>query len=187
MKVKTISVLLLLVLILAACGSVQNIVADKYPVKDTVKSSTNADDAAKIYIAEGQSINDVSNYLKKQKEPKRASQKKDNKEVLVYDDYFVTMTESSQNPDNTEIEVADYAFVRDNYRPSFFEGLFAGYVLSNLFGVNNWAGRQSSRCASSINGCYGGYGQSGGRYKGPSRAPSFRGSMNRGGGIFSGK
>ncbi|HET7626803.1 MAG TPA: DUF4247 domain-containing protein [Bacillales bacterium] len=191
MKGKTVSVCMLLVLVLAGCGqTVKDIVSATYPLKDTVQSSIDANDVARIYVAKNQSIDDVVQQLTKKKKPNRISDKQDGKQVLVYDDYFVTLMKSKANPDNTEIEVASYTFVRDNYRPSFFEGLLALYLLDELFDVDDWGKRQSSRCRHAFNPCYGGYVHSGGHYKGPQTVPSFRGSMSgffRGGGPNAGK
>jgi hypothetical protein len=190
LKVKTISIFLLLVFVLAACGSsVDDVISDEYPLKDTVKSSTDPDDAATVYIAKGKSIDQVAQALEDKMEPNRISNRQDNKQVLIYDDYFVTLTQSKDNPNNTDIEVASYTFVRDNYQPSFFNGLFSGLLLSRLFNVPDWGRRQAYRCQQSMNGCYGGYTRSGGHYKGPTTPPSFRGSLSgfRGGGPGAGK
>lgn len=179
---------LLLVIVLAGCGSaIDGVIAKKYQTKDTVKSSVNSSDAAKIYVAKGQSISQVAQYLKKQQTPKKISALQNGKQVLVYNNRFVTLTKSKDNPNNTDIEVASYSFVRDNYRPSFFNGLFTAYFLSSLFNVPNWGSRQMQRCRQSVNPCYGGYTVSGGHYQGPTRKPTFRGSLFRGGGPNAGK
>ncbi|HET7578959.1 MAG TPA: DUF4247 domain-containing protein [Bacillales bacterium] len=193
MRKRSIGLLLLLVLVLGGCGnSIQGVIAKKYPLKDTVQSSANSGDAAKVYLAKGQSISQVAQFLRQQKQPKKASGVKNGKAVLVYDNNFVTLTKNKKNPDSTDIEVASYTFVRDNYRPSFFNGLLTGYFLSSLFNVPDWGARQSYRCQSALNPCYGGYRHSGGHYKGPRRPPSFRGSLSgpgffRGGGPNVGK
>lgn len=190
MKKRWFSILLMSVLFLGACGnSIQGLIAKKYPLKDTVQSSTNSRDVSHIYIAKGQSISQVAQYLQKQKTPKRVSAENNGKKVLIYDHNFVTLMKNKTNPNNTDIEVASYSFVRDNYQPSFFNGLFTGYLLGHLFGVPNWSSRQSTRCRNSVYPCYRGYTHSGGHYKGPVRPPSFRGSSSwfRGGGPNAGK
>ncbi|HET7658011.1 MAG TPA: DUF4247 domain-containing protein [Bacillales bacterium] len=187
-KARVLGLFLLLVLVLAACGnSIESIIANKYSMKDTVQSSADSSDAARIYVAKGKSISQVAQYLEKQKTPKKVSPMQNGKQVLVYDNNFVTLTKSKDNENNTDIEVASYSFVRDNYRPSFFNGLLTGYFLSSLFNVPNWGSRQTFRCQQSMNPCYGGYTRSGGHYQGPSKPPSFRGSLFRGGGPNAGK
>ncbi|HEX6923245.1 MAG TPA: DUF4247 domain-containing protein [Bacillales bacterium] len=187
---RTLGLFLLVVLFMAGCGTtIKDIVADKYPLKDTVQSSIDQGDVARVYLAKGKSIDDVAGFLQNKQSPNRISNQQEGKQVLVYDEYFVTLMESKDNPENTEIEVATYTFVRDNYQPSFFNGLFAAYILADLFDVDDWGRRQRFRCQHSVNGCYGGYVGSGGHYKGPRKVPSFRGSLSgfRGGGPNAGK
>lgn len=190
MKKRWFGMFLLSILFLGGCGnSIDGVISKKYPLKDTVKSSTNSSDVSHIYTAKGQSISQVAKYLQKQKTPKKISAQHNGKQVLIYGNEFVTLMKGKTNSNNTDIEVSSYSFVRDNYQPSFFNGLFAGYLLGNLFHVPNWSSRQSSRCQHSINPCYGGYTHSGGHYKGPMRPPSFRSSTSwfRGGGPNAGK
>jgi hypothetical protein len=189
MKTKMVLIILIASWVLSACSafspSIADIVDGKYSVDDTVKSSVNSDDTAKIYIAD-QSMSEVAKTLKKAKSPNKITKAVDDKQVLVYDDYFVTLTPNKDDPSKTNIEVATYGFVRDNYQPSFFDGLLTYYMLDHLFGVNNWAYRQGSLCRSS-HGCYRGYTLSGGHYKGPTSKPLFRSSPFRGGGPSAGK
>lgn len=177
------------ILLLIGCGmnSILDIISDKYPLVDVVESSTNSEDTARVFAAENQDLSEVSSFIQNEKDPDNVSEIKDNKQVLIYDDYFITLTKDEDNEDQTLIEVASHGFVRDNYSPDFFDGLIAYYILSNLFDVDDWSRRQRDRCVSAANGCYQGYNASGGAYKGPSRPPSFRGSGVRGGGPGSGK
>ncbi|WLD94767.1 DUF4247 domain-containing protein [Alkalihalobacillus sp. AL-G] len=181
-----VSILVGLFLVLVGCGStsILDIVSDKYPLEDVVESSTNPEDTARVFIAKDKSISKVSSFIQDKMEPGNASEIKDNKQVLVYNDYFVTLTTDENDPDNTVIEVASNGFVRDNYRPSFFNGFIAYYILDDILDVDDWGKRQSQRC---VGKCYRGYNQSGGSYKGPTTPSSFRGSGNRGGGPGSGK
>lgn len=178
--------------ILSACSNpfsnrtILDVVKKHYTINDTVKSSVDSSDTARIFTAKNKSINQVKSVLTKEMKPSKVSDKANGKQALVYDNYIVTLTQDDKNPKNTNIEVATYGFVRDNYRPSFFQGLLTYYFLSHLFGVNNWASRQNSRCIQT-NGCYRGYNQSGGRYKGPGSKPLFRSSTFRGGGPNAGK
>lgn len=186
-----VACLLLSTSLLSACSGVFNhqtildIAKDKYQMGDTVESSVDKDDTARVFIAKDKSIKEVVEALKKEKQPDKISDFKDDKQVLVYEDYFVTLTKDDKNPKNTNIEVATYGFVRDNYRPSFFQGLMTFYLLDRLFGVNNWRGRQSARCGTG--GCYQGYNKSGGHYKGAGSKPLFRSNTTRGGGPNAGK
>ncbi|HEU5138975.1 MAG TPA: DUF4247 domain-containing protein [Bacillales bacterium] len=181
-----LGVFMCVILLVAGCGTtIKDIVSEKYQMKDTVQSSIDQGDVARVYLAEGKSIDQVAKFLQGKKSPNRVSDQQDGKQVLVYDDYFVTLMEGKENPENTQLEVATYTFVRDNYQPSFFNGLFAAYILADLFDVDDWGRRQRFRCQNSVNGCYGGYVHSGGHYKGPRKTPSFRGSLS-GSGLFRG-
>ncbi|WP_408010323.1 DUF4247 domain-containing protein [Pseudalkalibacillus sp. A8] len=173
-------------LLLVGCGSasILNYISDNYPLEDVVESSTNADDVARIFIAEDESITEVSESIRNGMEPEDASEIKDNKQILIYDDHFVTLTPDEVDPDNTLIEVASEEFARDNYTPGFFNGFIAYYILDSIFGVNDWRYKQDQRCGGQ---CYGGYNRTGGNYKGPATPSSFRGSGNRGGGPGTGK
>jgi hypothetical protein len=177
-----------LLLITGCSTNAQNIVSEQYPLQDVVKSSTDANDVARVYVAEGKSIDEVAKNLQSKKAPQEISQKQGSKQVLVYDDYFVTLTQDESNPNNTLVEVASYGFVRDNYQPDFFDGLLAYWFLDKIFGVPDWRDQQRKRCFDARGGdCYGGYNRSGGRYKGPQTPPTFRGSPVRGGGPGTGK
>lgn len=191
--------LLILMVILSACGMERGIANSdildyteaNYPLMDVVKSSSNQQDVTRIYKAEGLTIDEVATQLLSNlpSKPNEITEKVEDKQVLVYDKFFVTLTPESDNSKNTLVEVATYGFVRDNYQPSFFNGLMLGYMISNILDVDDWGKRQNSRCLQSPGGCYGGYYQSGKGYKGPIGQPSLRGGTSsvRGGGPGTGK
>ncbi|WP_273851048.1 DUF4247 domain-containing protein [Guptibacillus spartinae] len=175
------------ILLLSACGitkDIQEIVEDRYQLEDVVESSVDSSDVSKVYSAE-EDIPSVASYLKEQIKPNEVSELKDGKQILVYDDYIVTL-EDRNDESKTLVEVATVGFVRDNYRPSFFDGLLAYYILDEILDVDDWGKKQKNRCLNATGNCYGGYGSTGGSYKGPTTIPSFRGS-SRGGGPGTGK
>ncbi|MCA0171586.1 DUF4247 domain-containing protein [Bacillus sp. RAR_GA_16] len=174
------------ILLLSACGitkDIQEIVEDRYQLEDVVESSVDSSDVSKVYSAE-EDIPSVASYLQEQIKPNEVSELKDGKQILVYDDYIVTLED--RNDDSTTVEVATVGFVRDNYRPSFFDGLLAYYILDEILDVDDWGKKQKNRCLNATGNCYEGYGSTGGSYKGPTTIPSFRGS-SRGGGPGTGK
>lgn len=187
-RVNKASLLFGILLLLVGCGvaGIETIISDKYPLEDVVSSSMNQNDTAQVFIAENEPIEDVSSYIQDKRKPNNASEIKDHKQVLVYDDYFVTLTSDEGNPENTLIELATTGFVRDNYNPGFFNGFLAYYILDEILDVDDWGKRQNRRCMQGNNGCYQGYGYSGGHYKGL-MLPSLRGSSTRGGGPGAGK
>ncbi|MFZ3590695.1 DUF4247 domain-containing protein [Bacillus sp. DJP31] len=195
--------LVILLALLSACGTDRGIsggtgkgevldyIQATYPLVDVVKSSSDQRDVTRIFNAEGSSIEEVTSKIQSgiKSEPVEVSERTNEKQVIVYDDFFVTMTTDPENKENTLVEVATYGFVRDNYQPSFFNGLMAGYLLSSLLDVDDWGRKQNSRCLNSPGGCYGGYIGSGKGYKGPVGQPFLRGGSSsvRGGGPGTGK
>ncbi|WP_347549305.1 DUF4247 domain-containing protein [Pseudalkalibacillus hwajinpoensis] len=180
--------LIAFVLLLSACGitkDIQEIVEDRYQLEDVVESSVDEGDFSRVYQA-GEDIPAVASYLKEQIKPNEVSEVKDGKQILVYDDYIVTLLKG-EDESSTLVEVATVGFVRDNYQPDFFDGLLAYYILDEILDVDDWGKKQKERCKSNSGNCYGGYRATGGTYKGPSTIPSFRGSSSRGGGPGTGK
>ena len=199
MKKPLLYIVIAAILFLAACtnglsgsflsNGVNGYVSEQYPLIDAVKSGTNSEDTSRIYLAEGTGLNEVGEDLVTQEKPLDISERKDNKQILIYDQYFVTLTEDPNNEANTLIEVATNGFVRDNYNPDFFDGMIAMWILDDVLDIDDWGKKQKSRCQQSSGDCYEGFGSKGGSYKGPGKLPSFRGeSQNiRGGGPGSGK
>ncbi|KIL44328.1 DUF4247 domain-containing protein [Jeotgalibacillus soli] len=197
MKKALVSVMITGVLFfLSACGSgsgslfrddISDFISGSYQLYDTVSSAENSDDFARIYLAEDQDISSVASELQKHEEPTEMSEPRNGKQILVYDNQFVTLTESEDDSSDTIIELAGEEFVRNNYSPSFFEGYLLATFLNNIFG-NSWSNDRSQACRSNPDRCYGGYG-SAGTFVGKNAVPSLRGGSSsvRGGGIGEGK
>jgi hypothetical protein len=200
MKRRFLPLLLSVTLLLTACGSnagsgslfqegIAEFIHDEYVIYDTVSSATNGDNFSEIYIAENQSIEEVASNISDHSKPVEKSEMKDDKQVLVYDNLFVILTKDEEDSANTYIEVANDEFVRNNYSPSFFNGLLLLWVLDDLLDVDDWGKKQRLKCQRNPNSCYGGYGVSGGSFKGLNKTPTIRGGTSsvRGGGPGSGK
>ncbi|TFD97143.1 DUF4247 domain-containing protein [Jeotgalibacillus salarius] len=181
-------------LFVAACGNsggsifkdgIEDFVSTTYTLYDTVESAENSDRYARIYQAENTDLQAVSDELQNHETPDEMSDINDGKQIFIYDNLFVTLTESDEDPGNTMIEVAEEEFARNNYRPSFFEGYLLASLISNVFG-NNWSSNRNRQCNTNPERCYGGY-NSAGSYVGKTSTPTIRGSGNRGGGVGSGK
>ncbi|WP_456272961.1 DUF4247 domain-containing protein [Bacillus sp. AK031] len=196
---KSIVIVLISMLLLAACGTssgggsifkegVVEFINNNYTFSDTVASAAENSNYSEIYIAENQSIDDVAQAIQDHQEPVRISDKKDNKQVLVYDQLFVILTEDEQNASNTMIEVANDQFVRNNYSPDFFDGLLLLWVLDEVLDVDDWGKKQRLKCRNNPELCYRGYSYSGGTFKGYNKSPVRGGSSSvRGGGPGAGK
>ncbi|MGI2328157.1 DUF4247 domain-containing protein [Planococcus sp. YIM B11945] len=169
------------VLLLAACGMAQaeDYVEENYTFVDAVAGSS-SNDRAMMYRSE-QSLSDTATELSGVQEPEQIGEVVEGRQVLVYDDEFIILTEDPDNAGTTLVEVAGDEFVRNTYHPGFFTGMFVGSFLSNRFG-NTWVSTQGNRC--SRGGCYSG----GGSYASfPSTSTYGRGSNFRGGGPGVGK
>lgn len=199
MKRSLFFILLSLLLFLAACGSqastsegtlfehdIAAFIDENYTFQDVIASQEDSSDISEIYIAENKDIDDVVNELREHEEPEKLSERSDNKQALIYDNLFVIVTEDEEDPDNSTVEIAEQQFVRDNYNPSFFHGLFALWLLDEVLDVDDWGKKRQSKCKNSGD-CYGGYHSSGGSYKKSSDSKSIRSSSVRGGGPGAGK
>ncbi|WLR50208.1 DUF4247 domain-containing protein [Bacillus tianshenii] len=162
-----------------------------YEFVEIINSSVNNNDVSKVYRATDKSIDQVATELQEQAVPREISERQNDKQVLIYDNprLFVILTQDENEPANTMVELAEYPFVRDNFSPSFFDGLFVLWFLDEVLDVDDWGKRQKKRCYEANNNCYRGYSTTGGSYIGPSKKPSFRGysSSVRGGGPGAGK
>ena len=170
------------VLFLAACGMAQaeDYIEQNYTFVDAVANDGNSNDRAMMYRSD-KSLADTATELSQAQEPEQIGDVVEGRQVLVYNDEFIILTEDPDNPGTTLVEVAGDEFVRNTYHPGFFTGMFVGSLLSNRFGPT-WVQTQGSRC--SRGGCYSG----GGSYRSfPATSNYGRGSTFRGGGPGVGK
>ena len=204
MKKPLLFVMLSSILLLAACGNgvqgstggtlfkdgIAEFIDTNYILEDVVNSQESSNDISEIYLAENKTIDEVATELQGYEKPKEVSEKKEDKQVLVYQDSFVTLTIHEDNPDDTRVEIATYGFVRDNYHPNFFDGLLVMWLLDDILDVDDWGKKQRNKCSVNNDNCYRGYGSSGGTFKkSTGSSSSVRGSTStvRGGGPGSGK
>ena len=182
-------------LFVAACGNgsgslfkdgIEDYIGNQYQLHDTVTSAENSDQFARIYLAQNQDIASVASDLQSHEEPTEMSEQNNGKQIFIYDNQFVTLTESEDDPSNTMIEIAEEEFVKNNYSPGFFEGYLLASLLGNMFG-NNWSRNRNQLCQVNPSRCYGGY-NAGGTFIGKNSVPTIRGASSvRGGGTGAGK
>ena len=169
-------------LFLSACGSIsqaENYVEDNYTFVNAVQSDGSSNSRAMMYRSDKDMAGTVAE-LSDVQEPEQVGEAIEGRQVLVYNDDFIILTEDPDNPGTTLVEVADEEFVRTHYNPGFFSGMLLGSLLSNRFGTG-WNQSQASRCARG--GCYSG----GGGYNSIPSATTGRNSTFRGGGPGVGK
>ena len=185
-------------LLLSACSSgsgglfkedIVEYIGNEYIIYDTVSSATNSSNFSEIYIAENQAVGVVASNMIAHQQPNEISEKQDGKQVLIYENLFVIITEDEENPANSYIEVANDQFVKNNYNPSFFNGLFLLWVLDDVLDVDDWGKKRNIQCQQNPGNCYAGYGKSSGSFKGMNPIPTIRNGSSsvRGGGPGAGK
>lgn len=163
-------------------NSLEAYIHENYMFVDVVQSTTDQSDTAKIFRAANHTIESVSGDIQANFKPEQVSEVEKNRQALVFPSHFVILTKDEDNPNDVLIELSTYGFVRDNYSPNFFNGLFLLWMLDDVLDVDDWHKKRKNK--------YQGYGTSGGIYKGvPKTSPSIRGSSsnNRGGGPGTGK
>ena len=198
MKKPLLAFLLTLTLLLSACSAtggsvfkdgISDFISNEYVFFDTVNDANDSSNFSEIYLAEDESIEQVVSNLLSYQQPVETSELKEGKQVLIYDNLFVILTENQDNASNTNIEVANKDFVRNNYSPSFFDGLFVLWLLDDVLDVDDWGKKRNSQCKQDPSYCYDGYGSSSGSFKGINKTPTVRGGSStvRGGGPGAGK
>ncbi|WP_138415318.1 DUF4247 domain-containing protein [Aquibacillus sediminis] len=133
--------------------SIKSIIADNFFLLDTVEGSNN--DKADVYATRAFSVSELVDLVANKRTPEEKSDLKDNQQILIYPNHFVTFKQSEEDATVTLIEVASNSFVRNNYSPNFLSTYFAIRLLDNVLGVNNWANKRRNSCQSGD--CYGGY------------------------------
>ena len=117
---------------------IDDIIEANFPLMDTV---TGDSQTAEIYATKEFELTELASVLSSAVEPEEISEVKDNQQILIYPDDFVTLRESEEDQDVLMIEVASDEFVRRNYSPSFLSTYFTIRLLENMLGVDNWASR----------------------------------------------
>jgi len=158
--------------------SAERLVSQTFPLFDTVRGDqTNRE--ARIYVTREFTVQELAEIVMEKFSPETESKYHDGKKTLIYGNTFITFKRSEQDSDATLIEVASDQFVRNNYSPNFFTGMFVMAVLDDILDVDDWHKKRRKACSGG--GCYGGYSSK------EFRSGSFRGSSGRGGGPSSGK
>ncbi len=160
--------LLFLFILLSACSnggnSAESITAQDVPeepskdhIIETIEHSSNYDiddvieaNFPKITTIEGDSSNaeifattrfqltELSSLLSNNIEPSEISEVKDNQQILIYQNEFITLRESEADTSVLLIEVASDEFVRRNYSPNFLSTYFTLRLLEEVLDVDDW-------------------------------------------------
>lgn len=154
-------------------NDIDDIIEANFSLMDVVSVDS---DKAEIYATKRFELNELADVLTATIEPDKESEVKDNQQILIYPNYFVTLKVSPDDKNALIIELAGDEFVKQNYSPSFLQTYFAFSLLNSVIGGNNWGCRSGN--------CYGGYT---GRGYYPNGTPNRGSSSYRGGGPGAGK
>lgn len=154
-------------------NDIDDIIEANFSLMDVVSVDSNK---AEIYATKQFELSELTDTLSAAIKPEKISEMKDNQQILIYPDYFVTLKISPDDNDAVIIELAGDEFVKQNYSPSFLQTYFAFSLLNGVFGGNNWGCRSGN--------CYGGYT---GRGYYPNGTPDRGRTSFRGGGPGAGK
>jgi Domain of unknown function (DUF4247) len=112
-----------------------DIIEANFPLVATVEGdSSNAD----IFATTRFNLSELSSILTETIKPTEISEVKDNQQIMIYPDDFITLRESKADSNVLLIEVASDEFVRRNYSPNFLSTYFAIRLLDNVLGVDDW-------------------------------------------------
>ncbi|WP_090867491.1 DUF4247 domain-containing protein [Oceanobacillus limi] len=119
---------------------VDDVIEANFPRMVTVEGDSSN---AEVYATKQFKLSELSSVITTAIKPEEISDVKDNQQILIYPEHFVTLRESDEDQDVVMIEVASDEFVRRNYSPNFLSTYFSLRLLENMLGVDNWGSRQS--------------------------------------------
>lgn len=154
-------------------NDIDDIIEANFSLMDVVSADNNK---SEIFATQRFELSELADVLTAAIDPDEISEVKDNQQIFIYPDNFVTLKVSPDDNDALIIEVASEEFVKQNYSPSFLQTYFAFRLLDGIFGGNNWGCRSGN--------CYGGY--TGKGYY-PNGTPDRGRTSFRGGGPGAGK
>ncbi|GAA0611132.1 hypothetical protein GCM10009001_30480 [Virgibacillus siamensis] len=123
----------------SANDEMDDIIESNFPEMLTVEGDGNN---AEVFATKQFNLTELSSVLSETIEPEEISDVKDDQQILIYPDDFITLRESEEDQDVLLIEVASDEFVRRNYSPNFLSTYFAMSLLGNMLDVNDWGSRR---------------------------------------------
>ncbi|MFD2044694.1 DUF4247 domain-containing protein [Ornithinibacillus salinisoli] len=119
---------------------IDDVIEANFPRMVTVEGDSSN---AEVYATQQFGLSELSSVLSTAIKPEEVSDVKDNQQILIYPDHFLTLRESDADQDVLLIEVASDEFVERNYSSNFLSTYFSIRLLESMLGVNNWGGRSS--------------------------------------------
>lgn len=113
---------------------IDDVVESAFPLMTTVEGDSSN---AEVYATTRFTLPELSSVLTTAFRVEEVSEVKDNQQMIIFPDYFVTLRESEADEEVLLIEVAGNEFVRRNYSPNFLSTYFSIRLLESMLG-NNW-------------------------------------------------
>ncbi|MDC3412650.1 DUF4247 domain-containing protein [Aquibacillus sp. 3ASR75-11] len=161
-------------------NDIEGIIQDNFFLLDVVSSDN---ENAKVYATQRFTVSELVETITSVVEPDEKSELKDNQQILIYPNTFVTFKQSDIASNTVLMEVASDQFVRNNYSPNYLNTFFTFMLLNRMLDRNNWAQNRADQCRNGA--CYGGY-TNGRNYSGGTTSKRGMSSF-RGGGPSAGK
>lgn len=131
---------------------IEAIIAKNFYLLDVVQGDNGN---ANIYATQRFTISELVTVLSEAIQPDQISEMKNNQQILIYPNHFVTVKTSQEDANTLLIEVASDEFVKNNYSPNFLTTYFAIRLLDDVLDVDDWGKKRINQCSNG--GCYGGY------------------------------
>ncbi|MFS0675187.1 DUF4247 domain-containing protein [Ornithinibacillus sp. 179-J 7C1 HS] len=96
---------------------------------------------AEVYATTRFNLSELSTLLTDTIKPDEISDVKNDQQILIYPNEFITLRESEADNSVLLIEVASDEFVRRNYSPNFLSTYFALRLLDDVLDVDDWGKR----------------------------------------------
>ncbi|MDL4841328.1 DUF4247 domain-containing protein [Aquibacillus rhizosphaerae] len=162
-------------------NSIEPIIANNFYLLDTVSGDN---ESANVYATKQFEMEELVSVISDSLTPDEKSEVKDNQQILIYPNHFVTFKLSEEDSSTILMEVANDNFVRNNYSPNYLNSFFTFALINRMLSADNWAQNRRNQCSNGA--CYGGYSTN--RSQNQGGVTSNRGmSTVRGGGPSAGK
>ncbi|KEK21842.1 DUF4247 domain-containing protein [Bacillus gaemokensis] len=127
-----------LLLILTACSNTDGFVSSNYEYIETMENDLG--DSAQVYTVENKTVKEVAQEIISNEKPKYVSKDSNMEMFILYpegsNEEFIQITQDSDNPNHTVVEVANEDFAESSYDFSLLETMGVLGVAATLYGWN---------------------------------------------------
>ncbi|SDK43263.1 protein of unknown function [Sediminibacillus albus] len=136
----------------ASDTEIEALISNNFHLLDVVSGD---DGNANVYATRQFTREELVSLITEINSPDEKSEVKDNQQMLIYPNHFVTFKTSEEDNEVLLIEVASDQFVRSNYSPNYLNGFFTFLLINRMLGTSSWERSRMDQCKNSS--CYGGY------------------------------